>query len=420
MKIGVILAGGQSSRFISDIPKGLHEIDGKSIVSRVIDCLRVCEVEKIFIVVNNDNYDCYKSIDRVDFLFQGEVKGTGGAFYSVNGLFNEEDELIVVNSDCFVFDKRLIRNFYYSFSNTHFDLGLVTYINDNPFGQGRIFGKDIIRIIEEKECSEEEKKIKEVNCGIYVFRGSFLKNNMRILNIGRGESKITSLFDNKKSYKYLSNEPIISVNNKEDFYEVNKQFYLFNCYKHLNRGVKILDINNTYIGEDVVIGRDVTIYPNNYLLGNSIIGDNSHIMPNCFINDSQIGKGCIVGPFANVKGNNVIGDNCVVGAFVEMKNSFLQKEVKAKHHAYIGDCFIGEKSNIGCGVIVANYDGKKKNKTIIGKRCFIGSNVTLVAPINIGNNCVVAAGSTITKDVEEYSLAIAREREIIKRDYYKK
>lgn len=414
MKIGVILAGGRSSRFKSEIPKGMHLIDGVRLIDRIIECFNKCDIYKIYLVVNNDNFIYYKDIKGVEFLFQGDVSGTGGAFYSFNGLFNEDDCIVVTNSDSFMFDKNIIKDFYEEYLSSGFECGLISEIVDNPFGQGRIYEHDnYIEIIEEKECDENIKNIKEVNVGIYAFKGHFLSLKMKSLNEGK-ESKITTLYKDVRCFKYLSRTKIMSVNNKEDYHNLYKSFYLDNCYKWIEKGVKIYDVNNTYIGENVVIGSDVEIYPNSYILGNSVIGDHSKVYPNCFINNSKIGYGCEIGPFSNLKGINEIGDSCVVGAFVEIKDSVLKKNVKAKHHIYLGNCFVDENSNIGCGVISANYDGKNKHQTVIGKNSFIGSNVTFVAPVDIGDGVVIAAGSTITENVMNNCLAIARERQTTK------
>lgn len=420
MKIGVILAGGKSSRFKSNLPKGLHKIDGKTIVDRLIDCLKLSDINKIYIVVNNDNCIFYKNIKGVEFLFQGDLFGTGGAFYSMNGLFDNDDEIIVVNSDCFIFDKNVICNFYNKFMDSNKDLGLVTMCVEDPRGYGRIFRIDNrIKIIEEKDTDEITSKINIVNMGIYIFKGSFLKNGMKFLNVKNKESKITIFYDNVDCFEYISDSLIMSINSKMDFYKVNREFYLYNCYKHLDNGVKIYDINNTYIGENVVIGKDVEIYPNNYLLGDTIIGNNCSVLPNCVICDSKIGNGSVIGPFSNLKAGSFIGKDVVIGAFVEVKNSEIMDNVKAKHHAYLGDVLVGKNSNVGCGTIIANYDGKKKHKSSIGENCFIGSNVTIISPVSVGNNVLIAAGSTINKDICDNSLAIARERQIIKNNYYK-
>ena len=418
MKIGVILAAGKSSRFKSSIPKGLHNIDGKSIVERIIDCFFVAKVDKIYIIVSDESYCCYKKIKGVDFLFQGDLRGTGGAFYSLNGLFKVEDEIIVINSDCFMFDKKVILNFYDRFINCCYDMGVITIKVNNPFGYGRIFkNNDRIKIIEENEADDLIRKIDVVNSGIYIFRGKYLIKNMRKLNIKDKESKITSFFNNEKCLDYFCDSPIRGVNSKEDFGALNKEFYLFNCYKHMKNGVKIYDSDNTYIGDDVIIGENVEIFPSSYILGKSRIDDNSVIYPFSFIIDSCIGKENIIGPYSYIRDNSIIKDNAFLGSFLEVKNSIIGENVKAKHHGYIGDCEIGKSSNIGCGFVSANYDGKKKNKIVIGDNNFIGSNVTIVAPVRVGNNVIIGAGSTITNDINDNCLAIAREKQINKEGY---
>lgn len=191
------------------------------------------------------------------------------------------------------------------------------------------------------------------------------------------------------------------------------------CLKHRRAGVRIIDPSNTYIDKDVVIGDNVTIYPNNYIYGLSVIGNNTIIYPNCLIVDSVIGENCEIGPFSNIKQKSKIGNNSIIGAYVEVKNGLLKENVKAKHHAYLGDVDIDEGCNIGCGVIFANYDGKNKHRSTVYKNVFIGSNVTIVSPVVIKENAFVAAGSTIVENVESYSLAIARTRQINKLKYYK-
>lgn len=419
MVIGVILAGGKSTRFKSDLPKGLHKIDGKSIVERLLDCFDMCGMGKKYIVVSEDSYCHYKNVKNVDFVFQDKTLfGTGGAFYSINGLFNQDDDIVVVNSDCFLFEKDIILKFYNAFLMNDFDLGLITMKVGDSSGYGRVIEKNnIIKIIEEKDADELVKKINLVNSGVYVFKGKYLQKNIKRLNVVNDESKITILFDGISCFNYISNSLIRSINNKREFSEVNKEFYRFICNKHVFNGVKIYDVSSTYIGENVIIGNDVEIFPNCYVLGNTVVKDRTIIYPFSIINDSVIGDSNLIGPFAHIKNNTITSSNVVLGAFVEVKNSVLDGNVKAKHHAYFGNCLIGENSNIGCGFVSANYDGKNKNETRIGSNCFIGSNVTIVAPVTVGDNVVIGAGSTITDDVSSNSLSIARVRQINKEGY---
>ena len=195
-------------------------------------------------------------------------------------------------------------------------------------------------------------------------------------------------------------------------------------------GSKILNKKSCVIDKGVVIGRNVLIYGNNHILGDTIIGDNTIIMPNNYIINSKVGDNCIInnsvienskihnlvqiGPFSRIRPNSEIESGCKIGNFVEVKNSKLGKGTKASHLAYVGDAEIGEKCNIGCGVIFANYNGKEKNKIIVGNNCFIGSNSNLIAPVKIDNNCYICAGSNITKDLNEYDFAIGRVRQEVK------
>ena len=421
MKIGVILAGGKSTRFKSDIPKGLHKIDGKSVISRILECFNNAGINKVYIVVNDQSFIYYKKENfNVDYLFQTNLNGTGSAFYCFNGLFDKNDEIIVVNSDCFIFNKELLNEFYKGFMLSFYDVGIIVREEKEKYGYGRVLVEDqMIKIIEDKELGSLYRNIELINTGIYMFKGSFLSKYMKFLNNNYEENKITCLLEKDRCYVYKCPSLVLCFNTKEEFVNVNRRYYLEVCNKLLNEGIKIVDKNSTYISEDVVVGKDVEIYPNNYILGNTIISDMSVVLPNCYIEDSVIGEGCSIGPFSNIKKNSRIGNKSVVGAFVEVKNSQLDTSVKAKHHAYLGDVIIGSNTNVGCGVIVANYDGNKKHQSYIGNNSFIGSNVTIVSPVKIGDNVVVGAGSTIVRDVIDNSLAIAREKQINKENYYK-
>ena len=211
---------------------------------------------------------------------------------------------------------------------------------------------------------------------------------------------------------------VIKVKNYETYSSAINMYRYKKCLHYIKNGVKIIDVNSTYIGDDVVIEKGVIIYPNSFIFGDTYIGEGTIIYPNSVIESSFIYNSCVVGPFANIKKGSKIGANSYIGAFVEVKNSCLKNNVKAKHHAYLGDVEVEENCNIGCGVIFANYDGKKKHRSKVEKNVFIGSNVTIVSPVNIGENSLIGAGSTIVLDVERNSLAIARNKQINKIDYY--
>lgn len=420
MNIGVILAGGKSSRFNSDTPKGLHRIDGKSVVSRILEIFKIADFNKIYLVVNEDNYLCFlkENLD-VNYIVQTKVNGTGSAFYLLKDYIGESDNVIVVNSDCFMFEKKTINWFYDLCSRSGLNIGVIGTKEISGINLGKIDVKENrVEVIE-----VEDKRYYDIhgdiyNTGIYFFRGEFLARNIEVLDNNLEENRLTRLLMLDNVYVFNSDYLVYCFNNKREYMIIVNDFYLYNCNKLIESGVKIFDVKTTFIGEDVCIGRDVEIYPNCYLLGECEIGNNSVIFPNSFIESSVIGERCSVGPFSHLKKGSIIGDDSIVGAFVEVKNSVIKKGVKAKHHAYLGDVEIGEKTNIGCGVIIANYDGKEKHKSVIGNNCFVGSNVTIVSPVNIGEETVVGAGSTIVDDIDKNSLSIARARQINKNNYY--
>ncbi len=377
MKLGAILVNYDKQDMM------LKKIDSKSIIFRNIEALVKLNINRIYIIIDNESYRSYvKEEFNVEYLFNNY--GTKGAIYCLSGLINEEDEVFIVNSNCYISNYEVF-----------FDLCDKCFKEDKDIGIIENYNKDKLA---------------------YYFRGNQLINLFKKIK----QYGLEEILINDKTLTICEKEKLFNINNYRDLMKVTKLYYQNNCFKLLECGVQIIDVNNTYISENVMIGEGSVIYPNNYILGKSSIGNNSVVHPNCYIEDSVIGQDCFVGPFAHLKCKAFVGDNCVIGAFVEVKNSKIKNGVKAKHHAYLGDVEVGEKSNIGCGTIVANYDGKKKHKSKLGDKCFIGSNVTLVSPINVGNNCVIGAGSTIVENVEDNSLAIARSRQINKKDYYLK
>ena len=248
---------------------------------------------------------------------------------------------------------------------------------------------------------------------------------------------ITEFLNYLQTKTYITGErDLIGINTKEDWYKASKlnqrRINLF----FLSNGVKIFDLDSVFIEEGVIIEEDVSIYPGNVITGNTVIKKGTTLLPNNQIIDSKIGNNSLinnsiiisseiskdtkVGPYSYIRDKSIIGEGAIVGCFVEVKNTVLEKNSKVKHLTYLGDSKIGKNTNIGCGVISANFDGVKKSQTIIGDDCMVGANVTLIAPLKVGDNSVLAAGSTIDQDVNPYSLAIARSRQINKDGHYKK
>lgn len=354
MRVGFI-----DANFKDNIP--LYKIGDVSLVERLIKTISL-KVEKVYILVNEDNY----------FYYKDNIKG------SCDYILCEHHDDILEN----------VKGYY---DNE----------DDVMFASGNVIIEDIDECFELYAANSSIKYFGDTKDAICICKGGKLKNidSFCVIN---------SLLKSS-----------IHLVDKNNYPKISMDFNKCICKKHLCNDVNILDVNNTYIGENVTIGRGTIIYPGNCIYGKTVIGDNVILYPNNFIIDSSIGDYCKIGPFSNLKKFSDIKENVEVGAFVEVKNSCLKSGVKAKHHAYIGDVDIKEKCNIGAGVIFANYDGAKKHRTIVEKGSFIGSNVTIVSPVKIGKKAFIAAGSTIVKDVESRSLAIARNRQINKANYYK-
>ena len=292
---------------------------------------------------------------------------------------------------------------------------VLTAIVPNPTGYGRIIRDEVghvKEIVEEKDASLEQKQVKEINSGIYCFDIQELISALERItpNNVQGEYYLTDVIKimNEKGLKVGAmivedKTEILGVNDRAQLEMLTRILRIRINSEHLENGVTIEDTSNTYIYDDVKIGCDTVIHPNTTIKSGVVIGENCEIGPNAYIRE-----GC------------EISDNVKIGSFVELKKAQIGEGTKVPHLSYMGDCEIGEKTNIGCGTITCNYDGFKKSKTIIGSDSFVGSNVNFIAPVNIGDNTIIAAGSTITDDVPEDALSIARQRQINKENWNKK
>jgi bifunctional UDP-N-acetylglucosamine pyrophosphorylase/glucosamine-1-phosphate N-acetyltransferase len=301
----------------------------------------------------------------------------------------------------------------------------------------------VTAIVEEINANEEEKKIKEINTGFYVFNNSLLFQNLRDLtpNPKNGELNITSLIKMfmDKGLKVGTStvdafEETLGINDRAQLAEARKIMQHRINHQHMVNGVTIENPDNTFISPSVVIGQDTTIQSGVYLIGkvtigtanfigansvieNTTIGTGNHIESSKII-DSVVGNQNLIGPYAHLRAHVVLHDQARVGNFVEIKAATLQNGVKVAHLSYLGDCEVGENTNIGCGTIIANYDGHKKHKTVIGKNVFVGSGSTLVSPVVTADETLIAAGSTIVNDVKKGEMGIARSRQTNKEKYY--
>lgn len=439
-KCALILAAGQGKRIKSDLPKVLHKVCGKEMVNHVIDTLRKGNVEDINVIVGKGAElvkENTKSRD-VSYSLQEEQLGTGHAVKcAMDFLKDKKGTVAVFNGDAPLIEEGTIEELFKVHKESGNSATILTSILDDASGYGRIIrsGDEVLKIVEHKDCNEEELKVKEINSGMYCFEIESLVECLGNLsnNNSQGEYYLTDVIgmlkekDEKVGALVINYEETLGVNSRVQLAEVEAILRKRINNKHLENGVTIIDPNSTYIGIDVEIGQDTIIYPGNVLEGNTVIGKGCILYPNSRINNSIIGEGVdiqssvileseignntTVGPFAYIRPESIIGNNVRIGDFVEIKKSTIGNNTKVSHLTYVGDAEVGEGCNFGCGTVTVNYDGKNKNKTIIGNNSFIGCNTNLISPITVEDNTYIAAGSTITNDVKSGELAVARAKQ---------
>ncbi|MDR1052395.1 MAG: bifunctional UDP-N-acetylglucosamine diphosphorylase/glucosamine-1-phosphate N-acetyltransferase GlmU [Endomicrobium sp.] len=439
----VVLAAGIGTRMISSISKVMHNLSGKPIIRWVIDSVLSINPNIVVVVVNRANSNIIKKLlsdTNVKFVYQKEQLGSADAAMKAEKILkNKSDYILIVNGDTPLIDKIILNSLINKTIKTNSSLTLLSSILRNPYGYGRIIKKNGIlkNIVEEVNATEKEKEINEINSGIYCFDKNvwnYLKN-VKQNNIKK-EYYLTDVIPilkkkKKKISLFVYNKyETIGINTRIDLLNAERELKIKKIYNLINSGVNIIDINNVYISNDAKIGKDTIIYPGVFIdigvsigekcvikgysyLINSKIGYNNTIIYS-YIEGSIIKNKVTVGPFAHIRHGTVLSENVKIGNFSEIKNSKVKEKSKINHLSYIGDSKIGKNVNIGAGTITCNYDGKKKNKTIIGQKSFIGSNVNLVAPIKIGENVFIAAGSTVTKNVPSNKFTISRPKQKIK------
>lgn len=415
--IAIILAAGKGTRMKSDKSKLVHKIYGKEIVLRSYENTKKAGINNIIAVVGHLKEQVKDVLkDRVKYVYQEEMLGTGHAVMQAKEfLKGKKGKVVVLNGDVPILRPETIRNLVEkSITNKEYAT-LLTAIYDNPYGYGRIIrdeGGNVEGIVEEKDATEMQRKIKEINAGIYCFDIEELLKALDSINNDNasGEYYITDVIKimNDNGLKtgaviVEDNTEILGVNDRVQLEILTKILRMRINAEHMKNGVTIEDSSTTYIYDDVKIGKDTVIHPNTTIKSDVEIGENCEIGPNSYIRE-----GCR------------LSNKVKIGSFVEIKKTIVGEGTKIPHLSYMGDCQIGEKTNIGCGTITCNYDGFNKSKTIIGNNCFIGSNTNLIAPVTVGDSAFIAAGSTITDDVPEYALAIARQRQTNKEDWNRK
>lgn len=446
MKVyAIVLAAGKGTRMKSQKPKVVHEVLYKPMINHVVDELKALGVDETIVVVGHGAEQVEALVDDVTFVYQKEQLGTGHAVMQAEDVLKDKDGLtIVLNGDAPLITKETLKEMI-DFHISQGNQGTVMSCDcDVSMHFGRIIkdGSQVTGIVEYKDLEPSQVNITEMNVGEYCFDNKALWKALKEVTNDNAQNEyyITDLIGimNQQdlkvdAYKIRDYDEVGGINDRVALAEATQLLKDRINKQHLLNGVNIIDPSNTYIGRDVVIGEDTTIEPGCIIKGKTVIGSGCHIGPYCeftnvtikdhveikfsVISDSIIENGVDIGPYARLRTNCHILENVHMGNFVEMKKAVFGKGSKAAHLTYIGDAVVGSDVNIGCGTITVNYDGKNKSQTIIEDNAFIGCNSNLVAPVTVKENAFVAAGSTITRDVEADAMAIARARQVNKDGY---
>ncbi|ACQ70614.1 bifunctional UDP-N-acetylglucosamine diphosphorylase/glucosamine-1-phosphate N-acetyltransferase GlmU [Exiguobacterium profundum] len=449
-RFAVILAAGKGTRMKSKLYKVLHPVLGKPMVEHVVDQLDQIGVSRQIVIVGHGAEAVQDTLGtRVEYAVQEEQLGTGHAVQMAEAeLAGKSGATLVVCGDTPLLTAETLEALLAHHEAQQAKVTVLTAIADDATGYGRVVrGEDgnVTKVVEHKDASEAELAINEINTGTYVFDNELLFDALKQVgnNNAQGEYYLPDVISIAKeagevvaAHTAPTFDETIGVNDRVALSQAEAIMRKRTNERLMREGVTFMDPASTYISPDVVIGSDTVIYPGTVILGKTTIGSECVIGPNSdirnsviedhavvrqsVVTDSRIGEAAQVGPFAHLRQQAVLGANTRVGNFVEIKKSTFGDGAKASHLSYIGDASIGERVNLGCGSITVNYDGKNKFETVVEDDAFVGCNVNLIAPVKVGKGAIVAAGSTITSDVPEEALAIARERQTNKEGYTKR
>lgn len=450
----LILAAGLGTRMRSNLAKVLHKLDGRPLINHVCRTATALAPRKIYVVIGHQGEEVKSAVleelnqDHAEFAWQTEQLGTGHAVNSARQfLENEDSTLLVLSGDVPMIRVETLAALVQK-HHTHRGKGaactILTVSLNDPTGYGRIVRDSaglFEKIVEQKDATDDEKTIKEINSGIYCFNTKKLYSALtRVKNHNaQGEYYLTDVpallrdeGEDVAIYRHKDANEIEGINNRAQLADMERMLRRRTISRlMLDYGVTFIDPTNSYVSERASIGRDTIIFPNVTIEGESEIGDgcvirsgtritNSRIgrsveiLDNCVITDSEVSDSCTIGPMAHLRGHARMEEKAKVGNFVELKKTILGRGSKANHLTYLGDATIGEKTNIGAGTITCNYDGKNKHATTIGNNVKIGSDTMLIAPIKVGDGAVTGAGSVVTKDIEENKLVVGAPARAIK------
>lgn len=446
----IVLAAGEGKRMRSNQPKVLHQVCGKALVEWVCDAAFEAGIQKCITVVGHKAEEVMAYMgQKVQFALQKEQLGTGHAVMQAQPLIKDAQGYVIIlcGDTPLIKGSTVKKALDYHISSGNAATVITTELEDAT-GYGRIIrdaSGQVKKIVEHRDTNEQEKAVREINSGIYCFTVKHLLDALNQLNNhnSQGEYYLTDTIEiliaeqfKVGALKIDDSTELLGINNRIQLSQAEAIMQKNIVNKHMENGVTIMAPATTLIHSNVEIGGDTIIYPGciiegdtkiqeNCMIGpnsriiNSIVEDNVEIQYSVVV-DSYVGRDTHIGPFAYLRPGSKIGKEVKIGDFVEVKNAVIGDKSKVSHLTYIGDAEVGKNVNMGCGTVVVNYDGQKKHKTIIGDNAFVGCNTNLVSPVVVNENAYIAAGSTITDEVPKDSLAIARQRQIIKQDWVKK
>lgn len=446
----IILAAGEGKRMKSKLPKVLHKVQGKTMADHVIDAAECAGADDICVVIGHGAETVKEALKnrKVKFALQQKQMGTGHAVMQAGDFIEDGADIVVLYGDTPLITAQTINKILDFHRTENNSISIISAMVDNPAGYGHII-RDIngnfLKNVEHKDADEKERLVKEINTGIYCFTGEALKKGLSLLKNDNVQGEYYLPDTLEIILKDGGRVNAMTAESADEFAGVNSKAQLAAAEKamrsrinawHMDNGVTMVDPERTYIESGAVIGCDTVLLPGVVIEGNTVIGEDCVIGPDSRLTNVKLGNGVkfqystavdssvddntTVGPYAYIRPDCAIGKNVKIGDFVEVKNSNVGDGTKVSHLTYIGDSDVGERINFGCGTVTVNYDGKKKFRTVVDDDVFIGCNTNLVAPVKVGKGSYIAAGSTITEDVPENSLAIARERQINKTGWVKR
>lgn len=440
--VALILAAGKGTRMRSKLPKVLHKVGGKPMLQRVLDAATEAGAGQKVVVVGHEAELVEKlAAGQAQIVLQAEQLGTGHAVMQAQkALAGFAGTALILCGDTPLLEGAELAAFCARHKASGAAATVLTTVMDDPAGYGRIIrdgAGNVCGIVEQKDATEEQRLIKEVNTGIYCVECPLLFEVLATLTCDnvQGEYYLTDVLSKLYAAGYkvggavtADSEMVMGINSRRQLAEAEGALRRRVLEKLMDAGVTIMDPASTFIESSVVIGRDTVIYPYTWLEGSTVIGEDCEIGPSVRLtnvkmgdnnhlqfvygHDCEIKSGVTAGPYVHLRPDTVLADHVKIGNFVEVKNSNVGEGTKLPHLTYIGDSDIGSGVNMGCGCITVNYDGKKKHRTVVGDNAFVGCNTNLVAPVSVGAGSYIGAGSTITKEVPENALGIGRAKQL--------